>query len=56
MAERILAEMNKTQDNELLNVYKDALDELGVCYRWDDYIGSHGEWVRSNGIAGRYRH
>lgn len=56
LANKILIAMNGTQDDGLLNVYKDALDELGICYRWDEYIGTHGEWVWSSGQAGRFRY
>lgn len=48
MAQKIIAAMNETQDADLIKVYTNALDELGIRYMFDRYIG---QWVQTDGYT-----
>ena len=47
LAEKIKNEMNKTQDEGLIRVFCNALDELGVQYLYDSYVG----WILTDGYT-----
>ena len=47
MAQKIIAVMNETMDADLIKVYTNALDELGVQYLYDSYVG----WILTDGYT-----
>ena len=48
MAQRIINEMNRTTDAGLMKVWRNALNELGVRYMFDEYTN---EWMLTNGYT-----
>ena len=47
MAQKIIKAMNETMDADLIKVYTDALNELGVQYLYDSYVG----WILTDGYT-----
>lgn len=47
MAQKIINIMNETNDADLIKVYTNALDELGVQYLYDSYVG----WILTDGYT-----
>jgi hypothetical protein len=47
MAQKIIVAMNETMDSDLIKVYTDALNELGVKYLYDSYVG----WILTDGYT-----
>jgi len=47
MAQKIINFMNTTDDEGLINVMTDALNELGVKYLYDSYVG----WMLTDGYT-----
>jgi len=47
MAQKIITAMNETMDADLIKVYTNALNELGVQYLYDSYVG----WILTDGYT-----